>query len=648
MIFDIILVTAVINVILGVLALTKGRSRLNFSFFMLSVLLAMWNFCVTMWQGYHLEAFSRINFLFVSLIPPAGMYFVMNLYNIKKPGRTHNLFYAISFISACYFLFTLATFAYPAINDAYGSYGNKVAILIYEFAALAAAFFVLVYHYPGIKFRQEKNRVKFVIIAFLILFFGGMIDFTSGLGWHGLKYTGNFANTLYAVIIFYAIFKHRLLDAGVLLRNFIDYTAVALVVGVLYSAATLALIGQVKVLIAVYFILSLLSVYFAGRLHDRVKLFMDSLGAGTPWKETEDSYRRIKGLNIAEEDKIFNMLFLVRESMEMETCVYIKEGDLFARKWSTNDSAFKDTVNARGFAVMAETIIRYETKDPAKTGILDLFGASIISPITYSGTVNAVLCGEKKEKDISFTSEEIGMLSDMSGTLAQYIKTHLLQQQLFEEENIKRAGLLASQMASGIKAPLDRLLNTAQSVAGKTENDAKNIHGITEEISRLAGIIDNWNEFSSGMKPEQKDGDIIRLAGGIAEFIKAQKPGISVELDKDEDELILNFDPGLIRRALTCIAVNSIEALERREKPAIKISVFEKEKSIDVSIRDNGPGIKSSDMAGLKKPFNTKKPKGTGFGLAISDRIIKAHGGNLKIESDGMSYTEVTLSIPTL
>jgi signal transduction histidine kinase len=648
MIFDIILVTAVINVILGVLALTKGRSRLNFSFFMLSALFAMWNFCVTMWQGYHLEAFSRINFLFVSMIPPAGMYFVINLYNIKKPGRIHNVLYVVGLISACYFLFTLATFVFPAMNEVYGSYGNKAGILIYEFAALAAAFVVLVYHYPGIKFRQEKNRVKFVIIAFLILFFGGMTDFTSGLGWHGLKYTGNIANTVYAVIIFYAIFKHRLLDAGVLLRNFIDYTVVALVVGVFYSAATLALIGQLKVLITVYFILSLLSVYFAGRLHDSVKLFMDRLGAGTPWKDTEDSYRRIKELNIAEEDKIFNMLFLVRERMEMEANVYIKEGDLFVGKWSTNEDAFKGSVNVRGFAVTTETIIRHETKDLTKTGLLDMFGASIISPITYSGAVNAVLCGKKDTPDISFTSEEIRLLGDMTGTLALYIKTHLLQYQLFEEENIKNTGLLASQMASGLKAPMDRILIMARTVEGKTENDVKKISNITEEIARFAGVIGDWNEFSGDMKPEQKDGDIIQLAGEIAAFIKAEKPEISVELDKDEEELILNFDRVMIKRALTNMAMNSIEALEQTEKPVIKLGVFEKEKAVDISIRDNGHGIKSGDLAGLKKPFNTKKAKGTGFGLAISDKIIKAHGGNMNIESDGTSYTEVTLSIPTL
>ena len=63
-------------------------------------------------------------------------------------------------------------------------------------------------------------------------------------------------------------------------------------------------------------------------------------------------------------------------------------------------------------------------------------------------------------------------------------------------------------------------------------------------------------------------------------------------------------------------------------------------------IKDNGCGIKPDDMERIFTPLFTTKAKGNGLGMAISLKIIKDHGGNIKIDSAPQEGTAVTVTLP--
>jgi signal transduction histidine kinase len=69
---------------------------------------------------------------------------------------------------------------------------------------------------------------------------------------------------------------------------------------------------------------------------------------------------------------------------------------------------------------------------------------------------------------------------------------------------------------------------------------------------------------------------------------------------------------------------------------------------IQVSVKDNGPGIPSSIKDKIFQPFFTTKPtgSGTGLGLSLSYDIVKAHGGELKVESKEGEGSEFKFTIP--
>ena len=67
-----------------------------------------------------------------------------------------------------------------------------------------------------------------------------------------------------------------------------------------------------------------------------------------------------------------------------------------------------------------------------------------------------------------------------------------------------------------------------------------------------------------------------------------------------------------------------------------------------VSVQDNGPGIPDSIKDKIFQPFFTTKPtgQGTGLGLSVSYDIVKAHGGEIKVESSVGKGTEFIIQIP--
>ena len=65
-----------------------------------------------------------------------------------------------------------------------------------------------------------------------------------------------------------------------------------------------------------------------------------------------------------------------------------------------------------------------------------------------------------------------------------------------------------------------------------------------------------------------------------------------------------------------------------------------------VRVRDNGPGIHPDVVDNIFDPFFSTKEKGTGLGLALSKRVVDAHGGSMEVESNTESGTEFVLVFP--
>jgi signal transduction histidine kinase len=69
-------------------------------------------------------------------------------------------------------------------------------------------------------------------------------------------------------------------------------------------------------------------------------------------------------------------------------------------------------------------------------------------------------------------------------------------------------------------------------------------------------------------------------------------------------------------------------------------------KHVEVKIEDTGKGMDETEIAGLFKPFNSKKPGGSGLGLVIAKRIVEEHGGTIEVQSKVNVGTVVRIELP--
>ena len=114
---------------------------------------------------------------------------------------------------------------------------------------------------------------------------------------------------------------------------------------------------------------------------------------------------------------------------------------------------------------------------------------------------------------------------------------------------------------------------------------------------------------------------------------------------------LCTFDPEGIHRAVLNIVTNAIDAVEGADRATVTIEtgLHPTTEMFWVSVSDNGPGIVDDQLQRIFNVFeSTKGARGTGLGLAVSQKIIREHGGDIRVESKLGDGSRFTLSWPRL
>ena len=114
----------------------------------------------------------------------------------------------------------------------------------------------------------------------------------------------------------------------------------------------------------------------------------------------------------------------------------------------------------------------------------------------------------------------------------------------------------------------------------------------------------------------------------------------------------LVFDPEGIHRAVLNVVTNAIDAVAEKQPPGqvdVRTEYDAAEPLARIVVEDNGPGIPADQMDHLFSPFvSSKKSRGTGLGLPVSQKIIREHGGKLLVESQVGRGARFTFELPAV
>ena len=118
---------------------------------------------------------------------------------------------------------------------------------------------------------------------------------------------------------------------------------------------------------------------------------------------------------------------------------------------------------------------------------------------------------------------------------------------------------------------------------------------------------------------------------------------VAVDIRTEPSQLML--DPTLIRRVLTNLILNAIQAMPNGGKLTIKGA--KEGNSIAFAVRDTGVGIAPETIGKIFDPFFTTKAQGQGLGLPVCKRLVEAHGGTIDVMSRIGEGSTFTFRIPT-
>ena len=159
---------------------------------------------------------------------------------------------------------------------------------------------------------------------------------------------------------------------------------------------------------------------------------------------------------------------------------------------------------------------------------------------------------------------------------------------------------------------------------------------IGAEADRVDKILHNLPRLLLRDEVPNRDATSINSLIMEAARLAANAAGVdmrSIDFDLAQPLPVLRLDAVLVRQALLNVILNGLEAGRRR--PGAKrlhiASRLTADRSVRVSVRDQGPGCASSVLGRLGEPFYTTKRGGTGLGLWLVRSIVEAHGGDIKV-----------------
>ena len=244
---------------------------------------------------------------------------------------------------------------------------------------------------------------------------------------------------------------------------------------------------------------------------------------------------------------------------------------------------------------------------------------------------------------------EDGRESGVVGHFRDLRERKRLEEELLRSERLSALGRAAAHINHEIKNPLMLIGGFARQVLkdipGDLEKDKEKLRIIVDEIQHLEAFLEEVGSYAKISEPQKRLGDLNALVQETCQRLEPaiQEKGITLRLELDHDLPQVRFDPVHFRQVILNIAKNGIEAMPKGG--TLSMVSGRQAGRVFVQISDTGEGIPPEILEKIFQPFFSTKPKGSGLGLTISQKIMEAHQGAITIESEPHQGTRVTCSL---
>jgi signal transduction histidine kinase len=303
----------------------------------------------------------------------------------------------------------------------------------------------------------------------------------------------------------------------------------------------------------------------------------------------------------------------------------------------------------------------------------------LISIITGVGVLAFILYRNNRQKQKANTLLQ-SQKKEIEATLAELKST---QAQLIQSEKMASLGELTAGIAHEIQNPLNFVNNfsevnkemideAAEEIDNGNYDEVKNIlndikdnsEKINHHGKRADAIVKGMLQHSRASTGKKEPTDINALADEYLRLsyhgMRAKDKSFNATVKTDFDGSIekINVVPQDIGRVLLNLFNNAFYALSAKAsatadsnyQPTVSVCTKKVDNKVEIHVKDNGGGIPQKVVDKIFQPFFTTKPtgQGTGLGLSLSYDIVKAHGGEIKVETKENEGSEFIIQLPKI
>jgi signal transduction histidine kinase len=227
----------------------------------------------------------------------------------------------------------------------------------------------------------------------------------------------------------------------------------------------------------------------------------------------------------------------------------------------------------------------------------------------------------------------------------------MMEDRLRRMERFMGLGTLAAGLHHEIKNPLSALSLYVQLLEEQLETHpdreiAENLAVLKTEVTRIGGVLESFRDFASIQELNRSEADLAEIIDRTVRLIRpqAERQDVQVLVEVSGDEIPhVSVDVAKLEQVLLNVILNGLDVMPEGGRLAVRLSQAAGHACVDIT--DTGPGIPQSIRSHVFDPYFTAKSEGSGMGLALSDKIIRQHGGQIGFET-GHDGTVFRLSLP--
>jgi len=255
-----------------------------------------------------------------------------------------------------------------------------------------------------------------------------------------------------------------------------------------------------------------------------------------------------------------------------------------------------------------------------------------------------------------FTDEHLKLLIAIGHQAALAVEDTTYYSAMVQSERLAAVGQTIATLSHHIKNILQGIRGGSYLVDMGLENEElavvrKGWDIVNRNQNKISSLVMDMLSFSKEREPDPVPSDLVALVADIVETVqqRAAEIGATIAWNPPDDVPQLLFDPEALSRAILNVVTNALDAVEDRPNAAVTIQIAcdTVAQRVSVTVNDNGEGMTPETIAEIFNLFvSTKGARGTGLGLTVSRKILREHGGDIRVSSVPGEGSNFVLEFP--